>query len=125
MTIQIDDDRHGAHGRYRLLADGVEVVRASDGRVMGRTPWETTREAALGQMVFSLRLPGYAERQVSLDLATDSTRSEIMLATAGPPASLPPAATLAEPDGKKGRSRRGKAEAASRATQSGRRFEEE
>lgn len=111
--------------RVETTPPGVEVVRASDGRVMGRTPWETTREAALGQMVFSLRLPGYAERQVSLDLATDSTRSEIMLATAGPPASLPPAATLAEPDGKKGRSRRGKAEAASRATPSGRRFEEE
>jgi len=36
MTIQIDDDRHGAHGRYRLLADGVEVgeldYRDADGR---------------------------------------------------------------------------------------------
>lgn len=36
MTIQIDDDRHDAHGRYRLLVDGGEVgeldYRDADGR---------------------------------------------------------------------------------------------
>lgn len=109
--------------RVETTPPGAEVVRASDGSVLGRTPWETSRPAALGQMVVSLRLPGYAERQVSLDLAADSTRSEIMLATASPPASLPPPA--AESTGKKGKSRRGKAEPAGSATQSGRRLEEE
>ena len=62
---------------------GADVIRISDGVVLGRTPWEATREASLGQLQIKLRLVGYADRQLDLDLAADCSYSEMLVATAG------------------------------------------
>lgn len=62
---------------------GADVIRISDGVVLGRTPWESTRESSLGQLQIKLRLAGYAERQLDLDLAADCSHSEMLVATAG------------------------------------------
>ncbi len=109
--------------RVESTPAGAEIIRSGDGTVLGKTPWETEREAALGQLALKLRLLGYAEREVSLDLAADSARSEILVATGSPPATAA-AAEPAEPAGKKGHKKR-KGEPAGEANQGSRRFEEE
>ncbi|HRI51945.1 MAG TPA: serine/threonine-protein kinase, partial [Pseudomonadota bacterium] len=78
------------HWRIESAPAGAEVVQVSDGAVLGKTPWEKTRPAALGRVGVKLRLAGYAEREVSLDLSADSMRSEIMVATGAPPSAVPP-----------------------------------
>ena len=112
------------HWRVESTPEGAEVVQVSDGKLLGKTPWVSTREAALGLLVVKLRLPGYAEREVSLDLAADSTRSEIMVAAGGPqPATEVPAAAASGKKTRKGN--KSKAEPPSGTSSGSRRFEEE
>src|SRR5262249_3562078 len=101
------------------------------GSVLGKTPWESARSAGLGQLAVKLRLAGYAERDLSLDLASDCIRSEVMVATGVAPVAPPPESLAARPEpagekGKKGKKDNNSAtEAAPAAGQSGQRYKEE
>ena len=45
---------------------GVEVVQVDNGEVLGKTPWSMSLPGASGQLRLRLRLPGYAEQELSL-----------------------------------------------------------
>ena len=114
------------HWRVESTPPGAEIIRVSDSTLIGKTPWESQREAALGQLAIKLRLSGYAEREVSLDLAADCIRSEILVATGGPPVAAEGNTGSGVPPGKKGhKGKRGQGEPAGGASQGSRRFEEE
>ncbi|HNN91567.1 MAG TPA: serine/threonine-protein kinase [Pseudomonadota bacterium] len=57
---------------------GAEVVRKSDDKVLGTTPWNGDDVAGEGQLEVRLRLTGYAEKVVQLDRATDQKVSELL-----------------------------------------------
>ncbi len=70
------------HWSLRSQPPGAAVVRASDGAVLGHTPWTSEVRAAPGQMELRLRLPGFAERRLSIARSSDSSRDEILDAAA-------------------------------------------
>lgn len=57
---------------------GAEVVRQSDGKVLGTTPWSGEEVADSGQLEVRLRLAGYAEKTVQLDRGIDQKVSEVL-----------------------------------------------
>ena len=57
---------------------GVDVVRVSDGAVLGKTPWRKEEPAGMGTVGITLRHSGYMDRQVLLDRTKD-VREEIQL----------------------------------------------
>ncbi len=66
--------------RWTLTSNppGAEVVRKSDDKVLGTTPWSGDDVAGEGQLEVRLRLAGYAEKVVQLDRATDQKVSEVL-----------------------------------------------
>ncbi len=66
---------------------GAEIV--ADGQVMGSTPWRMDQVKRSGLMKVMLRLEGYEDREVTLDLGADETRRETLAPLPAPP---PPAA---------------------------------
>ncbi len=52
---------------------GVEVVRVTDGVVVGKTPWRQLEPAGTGTVGLTLRQAGYLDKQVLLDRAKDCT----------------------------------------------------
>ena len=65
---------------------GAQIVRATDQRELGRTPWQTEQPSQSGALVVILRLPGYADRVVSLDQTANVVIKEPLqpLAAAAP-----------------------------------------
>lgn len=55
-----------------------DVVRLSDGEILGRTPWSMERPASTETLLIKLRLRGYLERRLNLDLRADSSRHELL-----------------------------------------------
>lgn len=70
--------------RVDSIPTGAEVIRKSDGSVLGRTPLTMNRPASAEELVISLRLLGYAERELRLSLTADSRRSEVLTADEAP-----------------------------------------
>jgi serine/threonine protein kinase len=64
---------------------GADVVRVSDGQLLGKTPWSREQPPSGGAILVRLRYPGFAERQLSLDQMTDITRRETLDAVPGAP----------------------------------------
>ena len=62
---------------------GAEIVRADDGAVLGKTPWEQAQEAGTGTLKVVLRKPGYVETPLLLDRASDM-KQMILLQPSGP-----------------------------------------
>jgi hypothetical protein len=62
--------------------EGALVVRVSDGHTLGKTPWRTEQEAQTGELAVILRLTGYVEREVSIDLEKGGVRSVALAALA-------------------------------------------
>lgn len=54
---------------------GVEVVRVSDGRVLGSTPLKHEQDAQPGKTGLTLRHPGYYDQQVLLDNEQDGSET--------------------------------------------------
>ena len=66
---------------------GATVVRATDQRTLGRTPWRSEQPASQGSVVLILRLPGYADRVVTIDQTANTVVKESLQAlVATPPA---------------------------------------
>lgn len=76
---------------------GAEIISSSGDLVLGKTPWQTSQPAQPGREEVKLRLPGYAERTITLDRATSSVVNERMEVT--------PATTASSPVSKPGRAR--------------------
>jgi hypothetical protein len=73
---------------------GADVVRVSDGQLLGKTPWSREQPVGAGTLQVRLRYPGFAERQLSLDQTNDITRRETLDAV---PGSSPSVATPTAP----------------------------
>jgi hypothetical protein len=67
---------------------GVEVVRVTDGAVLGKTPWHQEEPAGTGKVGVTLRFSGYIDKQVLLD--KDKDCSEDVQLDPVPPADTPP-----------------------------------
>jgi hypothetical protein len=52
-----------------------EIVRVSDGVVLGMTPWTKDQPAGVGKMGVTLRRSGYIDKQVLLDLERDTSET--------------------------------------------------
>lgn len=70
-----------------------QVIRLSDGEVLGRTPWQLEQEASAGQVAVILRLAGYADAPLSLDCRQSLTRLERLVPISRPPPSKPSSAS--------------------------------
>jgi hypothetical protein len=57
---------------------GAEVVRVSDGQVLGKTPWSSEEDATPGLLDIKLRLPGYADRILHLDRSAGASLIEML-----------------------------------------------
>jgi len=55
---------------------GAEVLRVADGVLLGKTPWHSTRRMEQGHLPVLLRLPGFHEQRLDLDLRRDDERRE-------------------------------------------------
>ncbi len=74
---------------------GAAVVRATDQRILGKTPWRSEQAASGGSLVLILRLPGYADRVVTIDQTANTVVKESLVALVTTPAAPPPVATAA------------------------------
>jgi hypothetical protein len=61
-----------------------QVIRKSDGSLLGTTPWFYKRPRGTGQLVVILRKPGYQDREVTFDESRDMSPHEALLAGPGP-----------------------------------------
>lgn len=59
----------------RTVPSGAAVV-ASDGRILGTTPWQRSAPATTGTSTVSLRLAGYLEQTITLDRSANVDREE-------------------------------------------------
>jgi hypothetical protein len=99
---------------------GATVLRASDKKELGQTPWQTEQPAGSGQLVLILRRPGFADRVVTVDQSANAVIKETL-----EPMTAPSAPTAAAPEprgkfwkrGKRGAAPAGGAVAGSQATQ--------
>jgi serine/threonine protein kinase len=55
---------------------GAEVVRTSDGQVLGTTPWRDEQPRAAGTLEVRLRRSGFFDQKLTLDRTRDETRRE-------------------------------------------------
>ncbi|HRI54291.1 MAG TPA: PEGA domain-containing protein, partial [Pseudomonadota bacterium] len=72
---------------------GAEVIRASNGESLGRTPWQSDVPIGSGRVTLRLKFPGYQDREVELDASKDD-RTEVMLETQLPVQVLTPVAPV-------------------------------
>lgn len=70
---------------------GAEIVRVSDGQVLGRTPWSAEKPAESGVEEIRLRLAGHAEHMVSLQRNANSHSSVALSPLPVAPATSPTA----------------------------------
>ena len=75
---------------------GADVVRVSDGQLLGHTPWHTEVPAAQGAEELRLRLPGHFEHLVSLPRGASSHSRITLLPVASPQAAAPSPEKLPE-----------------------------
>ena len=76
---------------------GAAVVRATDQRILGKTPWRSEQPASSGSTVLILRLPGYADRVVTIDQTANAVVKESLVALVTTPAAPLPVAAAAPP----------------------------
>ncbi|HNI60512.1 MAG TPA: serine/threonine-protein kinase, partial [Pseudomonadota bacterium] len=98
---------------------GARVVRVTDHREIGKTPWTSNQPAGNGHLIVVLKLDGYAEKVVSLDQSESSNHSETLKPLASSTVSQappPPAPVLPEPTAPKGRGKKGKQKVGAVAT---------
>ena len=85
--------------RFAVSSDpaGATVLRATDQRELGQTPWQSEQPAGSGSLVLILRKQGYADRVVTIDQSANSVVKE-SLQSLGVTASTPPAPAADDPD---------------------------
>jgi serine/threonine protein kinase len=91
------------HWSLSSVPSGALVIRAADGEVLGTTPWVADRPAGDGMLDVKLRVNGYAERSIRLNLAGDESREEMLDAATVKP-KLPPRPPVRPPVRSPGRS---------------------
>jgi hypothetical protein len=82
------------HHRVYTEPTGAAVISARDGKILGSTPWVREQRAASGTEPVTLRLEGYIDQTLTLDLDANTEQRVAMQPVAmqprPPPASLPP-----------------------------------
>jgi len=73
---------------------GATVVRATDQRELGQTPWHSEQPAGSGPLLLILRRPGYADRIVALDQSANAIVKEALQPLVS--AAVPPQPASAE-----------------------------
>ena len=87
------------HWSLNSVPQGALVIRAADGEVLGTTPWVADRPAGDGMLDVKLRVSGYAERSIRLNLAGDESREEMLDVAAVKP-KPPPRPPVRSPGGR-------------------------
>jgi serine/threonine-protein kinase len=64
--------------RWRVTSQpaGAQVVRMSDGAVLGTTPWESEQDRGAQRVELRLKLQGYVDQSLELSQSADAERSE-------------------------------------------------
>jgi len=70
-----DTPAHRVHWELRTTPVSAEIMRISDGAVLGRTPWQSELIAAPGSQELRIVAPGYADRLVVLDQSRDEQQT--------------------------------------------------
>ncbi len=98
--------------RFSIQSDppGARVVRVTDHREIGKTPWTMSQSAGTGHLIVVLKLDGYAEKVVSLDQSESSNHSETLKPLASNTVSqvTAPVAPPPDPVPVKGKGKKGK-----------------
>jgi serine/threonine-protein kinase len=76
---------------------GATVVRATDQRILGKTPWRSEQPHSNGSVVLILRLPGYADRVVTIDQTANAVVKESLVALVTAPPAAPPVVAAPAP----------------------------
>jgi serine/threonine-protein kinase len=87
--------------RIETTPPGVEVVRASDGKVLGVTPWKNEQPAAGGKVSITLRRAGFLPRELQLQQDADVSESVEMKSDPGASADKPNTPSVPTKPGKK------------------------
>ena len=66
------------HWSLHSMPPGAQVVRVSDGQILGGTPMELDQPAGDGTCEVKLRLPGFTEKALKLSLSESETRKETL-----------------------------------------------
>lgn len=75
--------------RINTSPPGVQVFRASDGNLLGLTPYASTQTASHGTVAMSLRMTGYESKSLSMDLERDCSETISLDPVAAPPSPEP------------------------------------
>ncbi len=63
------------HWQIQTTPVSAEILRISDGAVLGKTPWQSEQIATSGTQELRIIAPGYADKLVVLDLSRDEQQS--------------------------------------------------
>jgi hypothetical protein len=66
------------HWSVQTTPPGAQIVRVSDGQILGGTPMELDQSASDGACEVKLKLPGFADKVIKLSLADNETRKETL-----------------------------------------------
>ncbi|MFO0620934.1 MAG: serine/threonine-protein kinase [Polyangia bacterium] len=66
------------HWSVQTTPPGAQIVRVSDGQILGGTPMELDQSASDGSCEVKLKLPGFADKVIKLSLADNETRKETL-----------------------------------------------
>ncbi len=80
VRVAAKPQKRTVHWSLASEPGGAEVIRATTGESLGRTPWQSDVPIGTGRVTLRLRAPGYLDRDVELDTTRDD-RSEVMLET--------------------------------------------
>jgi hypothetical protein len=70
-----DPPVHRVHWELRTTPVSAEIMRISDGAVLGKTPWQSELIAAPGSQELRIVAPGYADRLVVFDQSRNEQQS--------------------------------------------------
>lgn len=60
------------------IPSGAQVIRDTDGQVLGQTPWRSEQDASPGEIAVILRYPGYKDVHLTIDRNANISRSETL-----------------------------------------------
>jgi hypothetical protein len=80
------------HWSLRSTPAQAEVVRESDGAIVGTTPWQRELLVGQGAESYLVRLPGYRDGHITLDRSQSAESLVTLEATPAPTLASPPAA---------------------------------
>ncbi len=92
MPIEQPPPARRVHWQIQTTPVSAEILRISDGAVLGKTPWQSEQIATTGTQELRIIAPGYADKLVVLDLSRDEQQSVTLeqMNSAGTPSAVNP-----------------------------------